>query len=285
MKLLLFLCMCPMIGLAQLQVTGHRGARGTHPENTLPAFRAAIDAGVDYIEIDLVVSADQQVVISHEPWLNPEICLGPDGKRITNEQAWNLYRMPYAEIRRCDCGSLRHPRFPDQQTSPQHKPLLSEALDDAYHYYLDRADTRKPAWLIEIKYTEGDTVYYPPLEAYTRVLHKALEYPQRLQFRMVIQSFSPEILNALHVLEPEWSYGLLVHNTEGLEVNLARLNFRPDYYNPHYSLVDAALLDELRVRRMGIHVWTVNDLAEAERLRSLGVTGVITDFPDRIPRE
>ena len=112
------------------EIHGHRGCRGLRPENTLPAFLHALALGVDVIELDVVVSADNQVLVSHEPWLNPEICLGPSGQRIGGDatREFNLYHMLYADIRRCDCGQLRHPDFPEQLAMPAHKPLLSEVL-------------------------------------------------------------------------------------------------------------------------------------------------------------
>ena len=64
------------------QIHGHRGCRGLRPENTLPAFLHALELGVDVLEMDVVISADQQVVVSHEPWLSSLLCLDPAGQRI-----------------------------------------------------------------------------------------------------------------------------------------------------------------------------------------------------------
>ncbi|MCX6297040.1 MAG: glycerophosphodiester phosphodiesterase family protein, partial [Bacteroidetes bacterium] len=73
-------------GLAQeqkkIEIHGHRGFRGKYPENTLTAFKEAAKAGVDYIELDVIISKDSQVVVSHEPWFNATTCSYPNQKAV-----------------------------------------------------------------------------------------------------------------------------------------------------------------------------------------------------------
>lgn len=277
MKLLVLLLL-PLMAIGQApQIIGHRGSRGTVPENTLPSLMAAADAGAHYLEIDLVVSADGQVVISHEPWLNPDICLDPEGNKVPDADAWNLYHMTYLQIKHCDCGTLRHPQFPQQQNGFQYKPLLSEAVG-VLQMYCRQRELAEPLWLIEIKYTEGDTVHYPALDKYVQLLHTALKNPM-LKGRMVIQSFSPQVLNALHKLEPVWPYGLLLSNQETTDANLAKLDFMPQYYNPHHTLITPMLLEWLHSRSLKCMAWTVNDKTRAAELTTMGVDGIITDYP------
>ncbi|MEM6803094.1 MAG: glycerophosphodiester phosphodiesterase family protein [Bacteroidota bacterium] len=113
-----------------MDVQGHRGCRGLLPENTLPAFAKAIEIGVNTLEMDVVISKDKQVLLSHEPFLSHEICVGPEGEEISeeNEREWNLYKMDYEQIKECDCGSKAHKRFPDQEKMAVHKPLLKEVI-------------------------------------------------------------------------------------------------------------------------------------------------------------
>src|SRR6056300_735846 len=77
---------------------GHRGARGEAPENTIPAMLRALQEGVVSLELDVVVSADSQVVVSHEPYLNPSICLGKKGEELSDTSRINLFQLTYAEI-------------------------------------------------------------------------------------------------------------------------------------------------------------------------------------------
>jgi glycerophosphoryl diester phosphodiesterase len=259
------------------QIIGHRGARGTYPENTLPALKAAVDAQVDYIEVDVVASADGQIVISHEPWLNPEICTGPDGQPVSKPEAYNLYQMTYDEIARCDCGSKQDPRFPQQQSEPAYKPMLVEAAQEIVSYHKQSPGLTPLKWLIEVKYAPNDP-HYPPLETYVDQLHAALT-SRPLRYDRVIQTFSPEVLNALYKREPEWAYGLLVDNDLGVEANLAKLDFAPDYYNVHHRLVNTAFLAILEEKLIYCFAWTVNDPADAQRLKAMGISGIITDYP------
>ena len=88
----------------KFDVQGHRGARGLMPENTIPAFKLALDSGVTTIELDVVLTKDKQVVVSHEPWMNASICTNPDGEKIDpkKEKSFNIYEMTYDEVKQWD---------------------------------------------------------------------------------------------------------------------------------------------------------------------------------------
>jgi len=90
----------------RFDVQGHRGARGLKPENTIEAFITALDLGVTTIEMDLAVTKDKQLVVSHEPWMSAEICTAPAGNSFTTreEKKYNIYQMTYAEVKQFDCG-------------------------------------------------------------------------------------------------------------------------------------------------------------------------------------
>src|ERR1043165_5710631 len=79
----------------KFDVQGHRGARGLMPENTIPAFILALDSGVTTLEMDLAITKDKQVIVSHEPWMNSDFCLDPSGKPIrgADEKKFNIYKM------------------------------------------------------------------------------------------------------------------------------------------------------------------------------------------------
>ncbi len=99
--------------IPKFDVQGHRGARGLIPENTIPGFLLAIDSGVTTIELDVVVTKDKQVVVSHEPWMSAAICLDPSGSPLKpkEEKKFNIYQLTYDEVRQFDCGSLGNTRF------------------------------------------------------------------------------------------------------------------------------------------------------------------------------
>ena len=97
---------------AQIDIQGHRGARGLLPENTIPAFKRAIDEGVTTLELDVVITKDKKVVVSHEPYMSSAICTVPNGEAVKKSEDFNIYEMTYAQVASFDCGSRGNPRFP-----------------------------------------------------------------------------------------------------------------------------------------------------------------------------
>src|SRR6476660_8508521 len=105
MKSLVIFTMVAFSGFGQnIQVHGHRGARAMRPENTLPAFEYAIAAGVDALELDMAVTKDNVLVVSHDPELRAPVCTGPAEKAV-------LHQLTLAEVRQWDCGAKQNPAF------------------------------------------------------------------------------------------------------------------------------------------------------------------------------
>lgn len=268
---------------------GHRGARGLAPENTIPAFRRALEIGVTTLEMDVVISEDGEVVVSHEPWMNPEICSLPSGDPIPEgeAQSHNLYRMTYAEIKQYDCGQRRHPDFPEQTPQPAVKPLF-RAVIEMVEDYVATHDRPPVFYNVEIKSRPAwDGRFHPKPEAFARrVLHVVHETGVAAQ--TTIQSFDPRALRAARQLRAKQTddaavrLALLVGGEKegGLSDHLEHLGFTPAVYSPNYRRVDAALLQEAYDRGLAVVPWTVNERTEMQRLIRLGVDGLITDYPD-----
>lgn len=262
---------------------GHRGCRGLMPENTVPAMRKALDLGVTTLEMDLAISQDQQVLLSHDPYMNADFVLRADGQRIAKaeEQQLRLYALPYAEIKRYDVGSLGNPKFPRQQKLRAYKPLLAEVIDSA-EAYARRKHRPAPSYNIETKTTpDGDGVAHPAPEQFVRLM-LAVITAKGVEQRVIIQSFDPRTLEVVHRTHPGLRTALLVDNAESLEQNLRSLSFTPTIYSPHYRLVTAATVQACHQRNLLIIPWTVNTTAEATQLIDLQVDGLITDYPDAI---
>src|SRR5580765_1503590 len=121
-------------------VEGHRGCRGLMPENTIPAMLKAIDLGVTTLEMDVVITKDNKVVVSHEPWFETEITTKPDGSFVNPVEAMqlNIYQMSYDEVLKYDVGMKPHPRFPQQQKMKVVKPLLSDLIDSVEAYLVKK---------------------------------------------------------------------------------------------------------------------------------------------------
>lgn len=285
--LLIFLTGCastnPMRTSDTFNLQGHRGARGLLPENSIPSFIRAVELGVPTIELDVVVSKDNQVVVSHDPWFSAEICSLPSGDPVPAERQreYRLYEMNYEEIAGFDCGSRGNPHFPRQQKLSVSKPLLRETIL-AIERYVNEHNLPPVHYNVEAKSNpDWDGVMTPEPDAFVPLIHDVLTETGVLA-RSNIQSFDIRILQAVRKIDATLTLALLVGNSSehDLSRNLDQLGFTPEIYSPHYQLVDETLVEEVHRRGMKIIPWTVNTLEEMVRLKELGVDGIITDYPD-----
>lgn len=261
---------------------GHRGCRGLMPENTIPAFIHAIDLGVDVLELDVVVSGEGELIVSHEPWFSDEICLDPAGNELSSDSAMrhNIYRMTYAEIAAFDCGSKFHVRFPNQQKMKASKPRLSDLID-AVNEHCREKNIAKPFWNIELKsLLEWDNVYIPAPAAFVKLVDELINKKEIANYCMV-QSFDFRVLREFNKLKPHYPIAMLIDNHKSAETNLRELGFTPQIYSPHYILVNKQLVDWCHAEDMEIHPWTVNEIPAMQKMVEHGVDGLITDYPDR----
>ncbi len=262
---------------------GHRGCRGLLPENSIPAMLRAAQLGVNTLEMDVVISKDNKVLLSHEPFLSHEICLTTDGDSIKEEKEknFNLYKMDYTEIINCDCGTLRHKRFPGQQKIKAYKPLLSEVIDSV-EGYLKTNSLPLVQYNIEIKSTpETDFIFHPEPGTYSELLLDVLKEKKLLESgRIIIQSFDVRPLQYLHEKYPGIRLSFLVENTYGHEKNLELLGFIPEIFSPDFNLITPELIKFGRANNMKIIPWTLNNPEEINKALNSGVNGIITDYPD-----
>jgi len=268
---------------SRIDVQGHRGARGLMPENTIPAMLEAVRLGVTTLELDVVISADGQVVVSHEPWINAEICLDSTGEELSSSKGkqLNLYQLTYTEIMAFDCGSKGNSRFPQQQKMPVVKPLLSDVFDIVERYLKEYK--RPPVnYNIEIKSTPaGDGKQHPEPEVFAELVMKEIS-KAGLQSRTIIQSFDMRPLRYLNSKNFPVKLALLVETQTNYEAAIRELGFIPTIYSPYYRLVNKKLMAYATQTGMLVIPWTVNETDEMDRLLELGVHGIITDYPDRL---
>lgn len=260
---------------------GHRGCRGLLPENSLPAFLHALGyPGVQTLELDLAVSKDGQLIVSHEPWFNPAICRKPGGDSISKKEGerYLLYQMSAAEIREFDCGSMGHPKFPEQQPMPVYKPTFREVVEAVRTQYPDK----KVRWNLEIKsQPDWDSIRTPPVRDFARLVVNTIR-ELGLADQVTVQSFDVRAVQEVHAAGPELQLALLVANPKGLQANLRALGFKPAIYSPYYLLVDRKLIHTCHAQGIRIVPWTVNSVPAMRRLIRLGVDGIITDYPNKI---
>lgn len=267
--------------IPKFDIQGHRGARGLRPENTIPAFLLALDSGVTTIELDLAVTKDGQLVVSHEPWMSLAICLDPSGKSDDkNERKHNIYQMTYAQVKLWDCGSKGNSNFPQQVKLAASKPLLSDVIV-AVENHIKSFSRYEVDYNIEIKsLPEGDNKFHPKPEVFSDLVFNLIDQYLPLD-RVVIQSFDFRVLKYWHVKYPAVRLSALVENKDTVDENLAELGFTPSVYSPDFKLVTKGMVTELHNKNMRVIPWTVNEPGDMLSLKGMNVDGFITDYPDR----
>jgi glycerophosphoryl diester phosphodiesterase len=262
---------------------GHRGCRGLMPENTIPAMLNALSLGVTTLEMDVVITEDKKVVLSHEAFFNHEITTKPDGSYVTEaeEKTLKIYHMPYADVLKYDVGMKPHPRFPQQQKMKAVKPLLSDVFDAVKKDMMTRRRPF-PFYNIETKTSpSGDILFHPKPEEFVDLLMAVIKEAGMEDF-VIIQSFDPRTLVYLHKKYPNIKTAMLQEDfsiTIGTDY-LKQLGFTPTIYSPAYQKVTAEMIKSCHEKGMKIIPWTVNDKAKIEELKKMGVDGIITDYPN-----
>jgi glycerophosphoryl diester phosphodiesterase len=237
----------------QTQVFAHRGARIVAPENTLPAFQAALDMGADGIELDVQRSADGQLVIMHNYTV----------EATTNGQG-RVADLTAAQLAALDAGSSFNPSFAGVGV-----PTLAQVFDLVGH-----------RCRVNVEIKSQDPWGGPEVELVATMIRDRKLYDQ-----VIVSSFNPVTLIKLRWFDPQVALGLLYYG-QPLPPHLADAWFspimRPEALHPHFALVDAAYMAWAKGIPAAVNVWTVNDAEEARRLAALGVDTIITDVPDHI---
>jgi glycerophosphoryl diester phosphodiesterase len=259
------------------RIYGHRGARGLYPENTIYGFMSALNFHVIGFELDIVVSKDRQLIISHEPWMNHQICTDAKGLPISGSagKGFNIYKMDYDEISKFDCGSKCNPLIPSQQSFPAVKPTLGELAYRLKEEYYEPIEL-----LIEIKSSpEWYGIYQPEPDEYASQI---VAYLKDLEFKIdpVLMSFDPNILNAINHIGSNYRIGFLVNNAKSVRENLSSLDFKPDQYNLEHTRVNVETHHELSNKNIDVIPWTVNSVKDANRLSEIGITSIVTGYPN-----
>ena len=271
-----------LLNQTHIEVQGHRGARGLYPENTITSFMEAIQLGVNAIEMDVVISKDQQVVVSHEPWMNALFCSTPLGEAIEkkSEETYNLYKLTYAEIAQFDCGIRGNALFPSQKKIAERKPLLSEVIK-TMEAHIKKNNFPAINYNIEIKTEKnGDDLFHPKPEPFVQLVYDVVKTLGVLS-QTIFQSFDVRILQALKQKDKALTLSYLVENKDSLTINLNRLGFTPQLYAPEFILINEQLISDLKQLNIKLITWTVNELSDIERLINMGVTCLITDYPNK----
>jgi glycerophosphoryl diester phosphodiesterase len=262
-----------------VEVQGHRGTRGLRPENTLPSFMAAIEAGVDALELDLLVTQEGELVIHHDYYINDKLCTHLDGSAIQSP-APLIHSLSLSQIKQFDCGRKINPRFPKQQSIPGTQiPTLKELF--AALLASSHPNAKKVRLNLEMK---RDPLR-PELTAEPAFFAKELlKLVSDCGFknRVYYSSFDPRMLAEVKKLDPKATIAFLKEDDlEGFVETAKKL--KADIVSPDHELLknseEIKALKELGFR---VVVWTVNDVDRCNELIQMGVDGIITDYPQDI---
>lgn len=270
----------------RIEVYGHRGEAGHYPENTIPGFLSAVQKGVDAVELDVVISKDKKVVVSHEPFMASHYMLDEKGKPISKKKqhSYNLYEMDYDSIRKFDSGSKMNRSFPKQRKFPTFKPLL-ETVFDQVENYIATNDRPSIKYMIEVKSSpQSYNIHQPEPQEFVDLIMEVIT-SRNLEKRVIIKSFDPRILNTVHASHPSIETSYLVSKV-GIDRNLSYLEFTPTIYSPRHKLIkNRQFVDSIRSKNMKLVPWTVNRPKKIKRMIKLGVDGIISDYPERVFKE
>jgi glycerophosphoryl diester phosphodiesterase len=281
---------------------GHRGTRGLAPENTMAAYSRATALGVTTIETDLAVTKDGVLVISHDPFLNPDIVRGPDGRWLATKGP-AIHALTLAELERYDIGRV-NPESAYAKQFPEQKPSDGERFPTLARVFEFAKD--KPVRLnIETKITPGNPDETVDAATFAKMVVDAIKTAGLTQ-RVTIESFDWRTLVAAKELAPEIETVCLTIESDGMDT-VQRKSGRPSAWNagldlavhdgsvprlakaagcgtwsPFWRNVDAASVTEAHALGLKVLPWTVNSPAEMARLIDLKVDGLISDYPDRL---
>jgi glycerophosphoryl diester phosphodiesterase len=264
-------------GARAIEVQGHRGARALFPEDTLPAFEHALAIGVDTLELDLVVTKDEQLVIKHDLTINKTLCLGPGGAKLQTEPA--VRTLTLKEVKEYDCGTLKNPDFPKQTPVPGTTiPTLDELF--AWVERSPHPSAKRVGFNIETKSLPAHPELTPSPEAFVENILKVVNAHGMLA-RVTLQSFDHRSLVAAKASDPRVKTSALIEGTLPDLASMAAAS-RADIVSPELDWVTAAGVRALHQKGIRVVPWTANHTAEWDYLVGIGVDGIISDDPDAL---
>ncbi len=243
-----------------IQIHGHRGSRGTHPENILTSFKEAYEAGANFFELDTHLSKDDVPIVFHDEKVGPRVCIGQIERPIRELTA--------AELTQIDCGSVPQATFPEQKLCPGEKMASLETILTWV------ASTKPPFGVnIEIKMAAGDPALF------ARKVYQLVEQKKLLD-RAIIQSFDFGPLVETRRLDKKVFISCLFDRA--VDFVAEALKVGANSIGPYFELLTKEIVDKAHQANLKVIPWTVNQPKDWERLAAMGVDGIITDYPRKL---
>jgi glycerophosphoryl diester phosphodiesterase len=306
-RLIGFMLLALAAPASAVDLQGHRGARGLAPENTLAAFRIALAIGVSTLETDLALTADDVLVLSHDPMVKAALARTPDGRWLDADGP-PIRALTAAEVARYDVGRL-DPSHPYARSFPQQIPADGEPIPTLAQLFALARDAKSPGgrpvrFNVETKVTPDQAQATASPQQFAEALARALD-AAGMADRVTVESFDWRSLVALKRLRPSVKTVCLTIDSDGMNTVRADATGaspwhaglrRADYggslvrtvqaagcgaWSPFWRNVTAAAVAEAHALGLAVVPWTVNMPADIERMLEFGVDGLITDYPDR----
>lgn len=239
-----------------MKVIGHRGTRGTFIENTIEGFIKTLQSECYGIELDINITENGYLYIHHDPFIT------------LKKEEISLYYWQEKDFNNLDLNTIYGPKSEKKLQIPSFTETLKTLKNQTF-------------LLLEVKSSpEWIGKFQLDYNTYASAILEEIKHKKLSNSSFMLQSFDPEMLEALNQLAPEYQYGLLIEEETILNSAFEILSFVPKYFNPEHVLLSEAFIQEVHQRNALCHTWTVNDLSKLDYLRSIGVDGVITDYPD-----
>ncbi len=240
-------------GRYPITVTAHRGFSGENPENTLAAFRAAIAAGADMVELDVHLTRDNELVVIHD-----------DTLERTTDGKGNVADKTLAELKNLDAGFRYNPRFAGERI-----PTLAEVLQ------LTRGRVR-----VNIELKKGKKAFPYTMEELADRTLAVVEKAEMLD-QVLFSSFDPAAVDRIRERNPRLPIAVITQK-QWATPEEAGGGKRYPAINSSFKNINENNVRLARSAGLQVHAWTVNTAADMEKVIALGVDGIITNHPDRL---
>lgn len=287
-------------GSFAFDLQGHRGARGLAPENTLAAFELALRTGVTTLELDIGVTADGVVVISHDPYLNPAFTRDASGQWLQGSRGPLLRSLTFAQLQAYDVGRINPAsayasQFSNQRAvDGQRVPALSAlfAMVKAYgatgvRFNIETklnplvpADTVSPDAMAQalLKVVrEADVAGRVTVQSFD---WRSLKLVQQLDPAMPTACLSAQTATGDTLRDGTWTAGLKLADYSGVPQLVKAAGCA--IWSPNAASITAELVKQAQAIGLKVLPWTVNAPADMQKLLEWNVDGIITDYPDRL---
>ena len=288
-----------------VDVQGHRGARGLRPENTLPAFELALDLGVTTLELDLHYSADGQVVVWHDPIIDPDKCrLGPNAPSgLPDPESASSDELAVRNLTADQLAGYQCDTNPDPSRFPDQEPTAGDLSGDRYHIV-----TLTELFAFVAEYAESDQKTAEQRQTAAEVLFnietkRVPSEPENIgdgfdgetagpfeiavmeataaagiEDRVIVQSFDHRSLRAIAASGSDLALAPLTRDRVRNPGQYTE--WGATIWSPRASTLTEDAVEAAHEAGLLVIPWTVNEISEMEELIAIGVDGIITDRPD-----